>query len=505
MTQNKKECHNSFACIFSKKERRKMSITAKIMYYFIIFMSVILVLLWLCQVIFFERIYKTMMISELKNQAQTLISLEDDPAFSVNAQSICEDNNSCVTVYSNTTKSAHNISDIHYKDCYLYELKINQIINLYEKAQNNSGELLYAFTFDPVERGYYGAPFSVDSTDESHSVLYIKLFTDNSGEECAIFVNRVISPVGTTSRTILHILVLVSALYIIMAVILVIIISRNIAKPLIGVNQSAKELEKGNYNAKYLQKTGYREVDELAHTLENASSELSKVEKLQKELIANVSHDLRTPLTLIAGYSEMMRDIPGEATKENCQTIIDEVARLSSLVNDLLEISKLQSGSLEPNITEFSLTSMLQSCIGTYSELTSAQGYNMSFDYDREITVSADMTMILQAVRNLINNALTFTGSDLSVKISQTVQDGFVKISVTDTGEGISPCKLRNIWERYYRDTEHKRAANGTGLGLSIVKSVVKIHNGRYGVKSKIGCGSTFWVELPIKEDAQNA
>ncbi|MBQ1226377.1 MAG: ATP-binding protein, partial [Clostridia bacterium] len=118
-----------------------------------------------------------------------------------------------------------------------------------------------------------------------------------------------------------------------------------------------------------------------------------------------------------------------------------------------------------------------------------------------DTVISADMTMILQAVRNLINNALTFTGSDRVVKIAQTSENGFVKISVTDTGDGIAPDKLRDIWERYYRDSEHKRAANGTGLGLSIVKSVVKMHRGRYGVKSKVGFGSTFWIELPIKSE----
>ena len=144
---------------------------------------------------------------------------------------------------------------------------------------------------------------------------------------------------------------------------------------------------------------------------------------------------------------------------------------------------------------------MLKDCIEAYSELTAAQGYDISFDFDRDTVISADMTMILQAVRNLINNALTFTGSDRVVKIAQTSENGFVKISVTDTGDGIAPDKLRDIWERYYRDSEHKRAANGTGLGLSIVKSVVKMHRGRYGVKSKVGSGSTFWIELPIKSE----
>ncbi len=463
-------------------------------------MAITLVLLWLCQIVFFERIYKTVMINELETHASAIISTKNESDLASKALSICESSGSCMAVYSHDTQTSYKLSDIEYSDCYLYRLKINQFILLYEKALENGGELLYTFSFDSSEQTYSGIPFSVDSSDENHSVLFVKPFRSHSGEECALFINRVISPVGATKSTNLLILSILSGMYLIMAVITVIFVSRNIARPLVGINKSAKELEKGNYSEKYKQKVGYREVDELAHTLESASAELSKVETLQRELIANVSHDLRTPLTLITGYSEIMRDIPGEANRENCQTIIDEVTRLSSLVNDMLEISKLQSGTLEPKMSEFSLTSLLSECIDGYGELASAQGYVLTFEHDRDITVNADRTMIFQAVRNLINNALTYTGEDKTVKVTQEITGDSVRISVTDTGEGIAPERLRDIWDRYYRDSEHKRATSGTGLGLSIVKSVIKMHGGRYGVKSKVGCGSTFWFEIPIKE-----
>ncbi len=468
------------------------------MYYFIALMTITLILLWLCQIVFFDRIYKTVMINELETQASVLLSSGSTDELSANAAELCENSGLCITLYSGKTKTAYKLSDIEYSDCYLYRLKINQLITIYEKAQENGGELLQTFTFDKKTMAYTGVPFSVNSPDESHSVLYVRLFKTASGEKCALFINKVISPVGATKSTNLLILSVLSALYLVITVITVIAISRNIARPLVGINRSAKGLKKGSYNEKYLQKVGYREVDELAHTLESASAELSKVETLQRELIANVSHDLRTPLTLISGYSEIMRDIPGEANKENCQIIIDEVARLSSLVNDLLEISKLQSGTLEPNMSEFSITSLLSECIDGYGELASVQGYDLTFDYSEDVIVSADRTMIFQAARNLINNALTYTGADKTVKVTQELCDGFVRISITDTGEGIAPERLRDIWDRYYRDSEHKRAQNGTGLGLSIVKSVVKMHNGRYGVKSRLGAGSTFWFEIPI-------
>ncbi len=461
-------------------------------------MAITLILLWLCQIVFFERIYKTIMIRDIKRDADTIIATETSDNFMARTEALCESSNSCITLYSHTDKASIDVSSTKYKECYLYDLKINDIMDLYDKAYENGGELLYTFSPDPERNSFVGVPFSEESSDENHSVLLVKIFTSKANKDCAVFINRVISPVGATTTTMLHILIMLSGIYVIMAILMVIISSKNLARPLVEVNKAANELGKGNYFARYMPKRGYREVDELAHTLENASQELSKVDMLQRELIANVSHDLRTPLTLISGYSEIMRDIPGEATKENCQVIIDEVGKLSSLVNDLLEISKLQSGNMQIERSEFSLVSLLGECIHGYDELAAAQGYTLLLECDRDVTLSADRTMIFQALRNLINNALTYTGDDKTVRVSITFAEHFVRISVTDSGEGIAPEHLRDIWDRYYRDPEHKRAKSGTGLGLSIVKSVVKLHSGRYGVRSKLGSGSTFWIELPV-------
>ena len=113
----------------------------------------------------------------------------------------------------------------------------------------------------------------------------------------------------------------------------------------------------------------------------------------------------------------------------------------------------------------------------------------------------ADANMILRALLNLINNAITHTGNDNTVQVRQYLNGSSVRIDVTDSGPGIAPDQLDLIWERYYKaDTVHKRAAMGTGLGLSIVKSIMQMHGGRYGVSSTLGEGSTFWIELPVAE-----
>ena len=280
-----------------------------------------------------------------------------------------------------------------------------------------------------------------------------------------------------------------------MGLILALILSRRLSKPIEQINHSAKYLANGEYDIRFPGK-GAREVEELADTLNYAAEELSKVETLRRELIANVSHDLRTPLTMISGYAEVMRDLPGENTPENVQVIIDESNRLTGLVNDMLDLSKLQSGAQTVNAEHYSLTEEIRSVLSRYDKLAD---YTFRFWCDREVFVLADRLKISQVIYNLVNNAINYTGPEKIVYVRQIVEGGTVRVEVTDTGEGIPEDKLPYIWDRYYKvDKAHRRAQVGTGLGLSIVKKILEMHNGKYGVMSRVGEGSTFWFELPM-------
>ena len=267
----------------------------------------------------------------------------------------------------------------------------------------------------------------------------------------------------------------------------------------------AKNLAKGDYSPTFKEE-GYKETVELAAALNYAAEEISKADNLRRELISNVSHDLRTPLTMISGYAEVMRDIPGENTPENVQIIIDESKHLSTLVNDMLDLSKIESGVKKMQPERFSLTDAVHDVMRRYSALTEHDGYDISFTPDEDAFVFADRTMLIQVVYNLTNNAITYTGADKKVTVTQknvTAEDGspVVRITVSDTGEGISPENIGNIWDRYYReDGPHKRATVGTGLGLSIVRDILQKHQAAFGVESTPGTGTTFWFELPRVE-----
>ena len=330
----------------------------------------------------------------------------------------------------------------------------------------------------------------------------MRLATGGDGAEYVILLDSELTPVSATISTLKAQFFLIAVVLLLGALLLAYLISRRVSRPLVRMNEAAQTLAKGEYDVHFAGQ-GYRETRELAKTLNYAAEELSKIDRLQKELIANISHDLRTPLTMITGYGEVMRDLPGENTPENVQVIIDEATHLSALVNDLLDLSRLQSGMREPRMETFDLTETVRTLLHRYDRLTSHDGYRITFAAEQEVEIRADRTMLLQVIYNLINNAINYCGEDKAVEVVQTLkEDGMVRLSVIDHGEGISEEELPHIWDRYYKvDRVHRRARIGTGLGLSIAKGALELHGASYGVNCRKGQGSEFWFELPIVTD----
>jgi len=331
--------------------------------------------------------------------------------------------------------------------------------------------------------------------DMAESVIYFRIVEVDGNEE-VVMVNSVLTPVDATVTTLKAQLKLISLIMIVTAFIMALFTSKSTSKSIIALNEGAKKLADGDYSVKF-NGTDYMEIAELSDTLNYAARELGKADSLQKELIANVSHDLRTPLTMIKGYAEVMRDIPGENTPENVQVIIDETERLTGLVNDMLDISKLKAGTLTIQPEEYNITESIRHVLERYNKLREVEGYTIDFIYDDEVTVYADEQKMYQVLYNLVNNAINYTGEDKKVKVIQKVSGNTLRIEVKDTGDGVKQEDIPYVWDRYYKDkTTHKRALQGTGLGLSIVKNVLELHGAKYGVSSIHGQGATFWFEL---------
>lgn len=332
------------------------------------------------------------------------------------------------------------------------------------------------------------------------SITRERVFVRADGSKVSLTFHAMITPVDATVAT-LHVqLYFITGIMLILAVLLALLIARRVSKPIVEINKSAKQLAAGQYDTQF-QGHGFLEIKELSDTLNTAAGELSKVEGLRRELMANISHDLRTPLAFIYSYAEMMHDFPEEITAEQTQIIMDETKRLSSLVNDVLDVSRLESGTMVLHKMRYPLTGSIQASVERMEELLRQDGYVLEFIRKEEVYVFADEVKITQAFYNLLLNAITHGGADHRVTILQSVEQGSVKIAVTDQGPGIAPEDLPYIWDRYYKvDQKHKRSVTGTGLGLSIVKKILVLHGGNYGVDSAPSKGSTFWFQLPLED-----
>ncbi len=277
-------------------------------------------------------------------------------------------------------------------------------------------------------------------------------------------------------------------------------VSMAITKPVTDVTERAKELARGNYEAGFTRNYFFTELNQLSDALNYASSEISKTDKMQKELIANVSHDFKTPLTMIKAYAAMIAEISGNdpvKRVKHTQIIIDETDRLTALVEDVLDLSKLQSGIETIERTVFNLSEDLYGVVNRFGFLTS-RGYKIETDIDDDLYTYASRERTGQVFYNLIGNAINYTGEDMSVVIRLKKKESGVRFEVIDTGRGIPPEQVDTIWQRYYRSGEtHKRPIKGSGLGLSIVESVLKKHGIPFGVQSEVGKGSCFWVDFP--------
>jgi signal transduction histidine kinase len=307
-----------------------------------------------------------------------------------------------------------------------------------------------------------------------------------------------VQPAVDTMKTQLY---LISILVVVLTILVAMILSRNLSKPIAKMNDSAKRLAKGDYSVTFEGK-GYSEINELNDTLNYAVTELKKTETLQHELIANISHDLKTPLTMITGYAEMMKDIPTEINTENLQIIIDEVTRLNTLVNDLLCLSKLSAKTEQLNLEYYNITECIKGIVSRQNKLYEARGFVIEFTETKPAYVYADVNKMNQVLYNFIINAINYSGDSRKIEIHEIIDNDVVRIEVQDFGIGIKEDELAIIWDRYYRvDKGHKRSTQGSGLGLAIVKGILEYHNFKYGVKSSVGVGSTFYFEMPIAKE----
>ena len=323
------------------------------------------------------------------------------------------------------------------------------------------------------------------------------------GQKAYLYTEKSLELVIATTREMRSRIVVLAVFIFILAFSISSAVSGWLVRPIAEMTEKAGKLARGEFAVDFHGTDYGREMVELAESLNYARDEISKADQMQKQLIANVSHDFKTPLTMIKAYASMIIEISGdnkEKRDKHAQIIVDEADRLTSLVSDVLELSKMRSGIEELKRTDIDMSAYLHEILSRFDYLKETKGYQFTLDIEEGLCTRGDELKLGQVLYNLIGNAVNYTGADKRVFVSlRKTSEKVFRFSVRDTGDGIKKEEIGEIWRRYYRSAEtHKRPVKGTGLGLSIVKTVLDRHGFHCGVESEEGAGSLFYVDFPL-------
>ncbi len=452
---------------------KNSSIKFKTMFYLILFSVFILLLLWESQLLFSSFLYERYQINDMSKLASE-INKKDAEVLPDYLKNVVYNNNVCIEYVDGFGNA------ILYNDastgCLLG--RSNKELNEYKEELYKSGEKTKAIKL-------------VNPDFESYALLY-GIEVDNG----YVYLFTMLSNVNKNYTLIKDQLIYITIVVIILAIIISLFLAKVLSEPIVDITEKSKLVANGNYNVVF-EKNGIKEIDELADTLNYLESEVSKTDNYRRDLMANVSHDLKTPLTMIKAYAEMVRDITYKNKKkreENLNVIIEETDRLNNLVGDILTLSKLQANSDTLEIESFDLNKEIMGILKRYDYLKETEGYVIESEMPKEVIVRADKNKINQVIYNLVNNAINYTeNKKVLIKITEDKKDYLIEIK--NAGQ-IKDKDIEHIWDRYYKnDKKHKRNVVGTGLGLSIVKSILESHDFIYGVSSKDG-ETTFYFKI---------
>ena len=461
--------------------KTKHSLRNRVFIYLICFSLLILVFLWVFQVLFLKYYYETFKTSELSSTLNTI-----KVSYKYNKESIYNllenfsyDKGICSEIVTNNVMT-YSTNPLN-KGCLdYYDNKTNVLIEKNKFLKSDKTELRLRI---------------LNSKQTNKTLVYgLKLDDDTT-----VFVNTSIDPIDSTVTILQNQLGMITILIIVLSSILAYFIANKLSNPITKMTKLSKELSKSNFTIDFNVDTDIVEIEDLANSLNHAKDELKKNDEIRRELMANVSHDLKTPLTMIKAYAEMVRDLSyknEEKRNNDLNVIIDEVDRLNLLVNDILNLSKLESNIDHLEKEEFDLIQVVNTIIHRFKIFSMTQDCEFICHYPESVIINADKAKIEQVIYNLISNAINYSFDTKKVYITILVKDK-IRINITDIGPGIKTDEIDKIWDKYYKaDKSHKRNTIGTGLGLSIVKNILELHKYKYGVISKKDKGTTFYFEI---------
>lgn len=487
----------------------------KLWVYFAVFTAFIFIILWLMQTVFLQSFYNDMLISDTKKVAEKIRSHGTDADIEKKIDELARDNTVIILITDESGKllySSDEFKGMHSKVKIPGNAEIedknrkNEFAGLPEppkEKKNDFGKRMDEYRNLPdnyneilsllkaSDEGY------IESTEDDYYVYVTYVDYNGQDGKSVLYISTPLEAQGSAVNILRRILVWVTVLSLAAGFILSWFIARKFSKPVQRLSEKADKLGEKEYSEAY--DSGFcSELDSLNQTLDRTNEKLNTSKEFQMQLLSNVSHDLRTPLTMIKGYAEMIRDISwedSEAMSSDLQVIIKEADRLNALVNEILEYSELQTEDDTKDMEQLDLSELVKSSAERFEKLLQPENVVIEKDIDLGLTTTGNPGLLERALYNLMDNAVRHTGDGKKIRVALKQKDGIKVISVQDFGNGIAPEEIDHIWDRYY--TSRQRKGKGvSGLGLAIVKQIALKHRGKCYAESKEGEGCTFFIEI---------
>lgn len=380
---------------------------------------------------------------------------------------------------------------------------LESALNISLLAVDNNGSVVYQSAGLPM-RGQIVKRMNELTQTAGDGVEYLQTETDEAryallsraAEGGTLLIVFSLVDVSEASRVLLQQLWVITAVLLVAALLLSILLSRLFSRPIVGVTKAAKSMAAGDYSVRTAV-AAKDEIGQLTQALNELGDELGKAENLRRELIANVSHELRAPLTIIRGYAETVRDITwpnDEKRTAQLNAIVEESARLGALVSDILDYSRLQSATEAFALIAFPCAEALGEITARFSLAAEQRGMIIELQCPSG-EIRFDRAQLVQVMNNLLDNALRHADAQSTIQVRCEARGSAMRISVENNGETIPAEELPKVWDRYHRAPKQGEAGGlGTGLGLAIVKSILERHGVAYGASSDEG-KTVFWFE----------
>lgn len=466
------------------------SFGVKLWLYFALFTAVIFCLLWLLQTVFLQSFYNKMEIRNINNCASQIVNAQNDDNFTQTIDEIAH-KNALLIIITDFDGNVIYSADEHKPKDEGARKPPEEHQNPPDKPQD---------TFHGTPKGYNDFLTELSGSNENTIIMYEKensvicgAVLDNNN---VLYISKPLDSIKGTVNILFRQLIWVTLASLVFSFIIAYFLSRRFSKPIKAITEQALNINNEDYQS-HFEKGFCKETDELSEIIEKTSADLIKAENYRREFFANISHDLRTPLTMIKGYAEMVKDFSWQEkdTRESdLDVIIKESDRLTSLVNEILEYGTLQSKTKKYDIKKCNISEIANSVINQFAALSEKNGIVINTNIENDLYVLCDTQEISRVLYNFIDNALNHTKNEITVSVYQKAKR--VCVEARDFGDGIDEESLEHIWDRYFTKKQSKRTKTGSGLGLAISKEILSAHNALYGVISKIGEGTTFWFSL---------